>query len=123
TIRPRPSDGFGSAFKTKAACVALCLIDVRRDVSIAPLGLNHAYAPGADEEPVIGRAAFGGPFCDRHVAPSGGPSPVAIAHCGCIDLPAARTELHIDERTGGSLIDIDLGGCRLSLRNDPGRRL
>ena len=53
-------------YRPETAAVALGLLQRSRHIDVLAFGLDHRHRAHADEESVVGRPGFGGPFSDGH---------------------------------------------------------
>ena len=120
-VGPGATDRHGLALEAKAAGVALGLVDRRRDVLIAPLGLDDPDALRADEEGVVGHAVAGGPLGNGEVAALHWAGADAVAQLQRVGLPAACAQLGVNQGARGRLVDVEQLGGRLAL-GDQGER-
>ena len=100
--------------KLDAAGISLGLSKPAGNILDATFGLDHADTATFNKERIINRAAFSGPFGNCHGLSRLRSSPVRVAQLLAVHGPARRTQLIVDQDSGGGLIQLDLLGLLVS---------
>ena len=102
-----PPMASAAGVELEAPRVALGLVDGRGNVLVAPLGLDHGNELRADEEGIVGGAARGRPFGDRHRPALARAGAARVAERLAVHGPAAFTQLPVDDCARACLVKID----------------
>jgi hypothetical protein len=117
-IAPRAASKCEIVACTNSKGITLRLIDGSRDVLASPLRFDNTDKRQANEQGVVGRAAFRRPFRNGEIAPFDRPCAGSVSHHQRIRFPAAVFQLLIDEYTCFSFIETyGLGRCLRKLQN------